>query len=49
MFHADRPAGQKNAHTEAFKIMHSVGVALDFFDPVVKPFAGGVGWKAVAL
>ena len=45
MFLADWPAGQKDAHTEVFKIMHSAGVALDFFDPVVKPFAGGVGWN----
>lgn len=43
MLHADRPAGQKDPHTEVFKIMHPTGVALDLLDPAVKPFAGGVG------
>lgn len=43
MFHADWPADQKDAHTEVFKIMHPAGIALDFFDPAVKSFAGGVG------
>ena len=43
MFHADRPAGQEDAHTEVLKIMHPAGVAFDLLDPAVKAFAGGVG------
>lgn len=43
MLHADRPAGQKDPHTEVFKIMHPTGIAFDLFDSAVKAFTGGIG------
>ncbi len=45
MLHADWFTGQKNPHTEVFKIMHPTGIALDLFDPAVKLFAGDVGFS----
>ena len=45
MFQTGRCIGQKDSHTEVFKIMHSVGVVLDLRDPAVKAFAGDAGFS----